>query len=59
MDILKAASSLMAAEIEKVTIDPFTSSTEAISVDDAYQIQLEQIRHKVNNGAVIVGKRLA
>lgn len=58
MEILQAANALMKAEINKNPIDPFTSSTEVISVDDAYQIQLEQIRHKVDKGAVIVGKKI-
>lgn len=58
MDIQKAASALLEAEYEKKPIAPFTSSTEEISVDDAYQIQLQQIRRKVDNGAVIVGKKV-
>lgn len=58
MDIQKAATALMEAENEKKPITPFTSSAEEISVDDAYQIQLRQIHHKVDNGAVIVGKKI-
>ncbi|KKK39130.1 2-keto-4-pentenoate hydratase [Mesobacillus campisalis] len=58
MEIKKAAAALLEAENAKEPIDPFTSSAEDISVDDAYQIQLEQIRHKVDNGAVIVGKKI-
>ncbi|WP_461610833.1 2-keto-4-pentenoate hydratase [Cytobacillus kochii] len=58
MDIKKAVAALMEAENVKKPIDPFTSSNEVISVDDAYQIQLEQIRHKVGKGAVIVGKKI-
>jgi 2-keto-4-pentenoate hydratase len=58
MEIQKAAAALMEAESEKKPIDPFTSSTVPISVDDAYQIQLKQIHHKVNNGSVIVGKKI-
>jgi 2-keto-4-pentenoate hydratase len=58
MDIQKAATILMEAESEKKPIAPFTSSGEEISVDDAYQIQLQQIRRKVDNGAVIVGKKI-
>jgi 2-keto-4-pentenoate hydratase len=58
MDIQKAATALMEAESEKKPIAPFTSSTEEISVDDAYKIQLYQIRHKVENGAAIVGKKI-
>ncbi len=58
MDIQKAAMALMKAENEKKPIAPFTSSTEKISVDDAYQIQLHQIQQKVDKGAVIVGKKV-
>lgn len=58
MDIQQAAVALMEAEKAKKPINPFTSSTEAISVDDAYQIQITQIRHKVDNGAKIVGKKI-
>lgn len=58
MDIQKAATALMEAETKKKPIAPFTSSTEEISVDDAYNIQLYQIRQKVEKGAVIVGKKI-
>ncbi|MCM3767785.1 2-keto-4-pentenoate hydratase [Neobacillus niacini] len=58
MDIQKAAAALLEAESEKKTIEPFTSTAEEISVEDAYQIQLCQIRRKVENGAVIVGKKV-
>lgn len=58
MEILQAANALMKAEVDKKPIDPFTSLTEVISVHDAYQIQLEQIRHKVDKGAIIVGKKI-
>lgn len=58
MNIQKAATALLEAENEKQPIAPLTSSTEEISVDEAYQIQLHQIRHKVDNGAVIVGKKI-
>ncbi|MCM3689822.1 2-keto-4-pentenoate hydratase [Neobacillus niacini] len=58
MDIQKAATALMEAETERKPIAPFTSSTEEISVDDAYKIQLFQIHQKVENGAEIVGKKI-
>lgn len=58
MDIKKAATALMEAENEKKPIAPFTSSTEEISVEDAYNIQLFQIRQKVEKGAVVVGKKI-
>ncbi|MDQ0972636.1 2-keto-4-pentenoate hydratase [Neobacillus niacini] len=58
MDIQKAATALMEAEDQKKTIAPFTSSTEEITVEDAYNIQLFQIRQKVAKGAVVVGKKI-
>lgn len=58
MDIERAAFMLMEAETNKKAIEPFTSSTESISVDEAYQIQLEVVRQKQEKGAAIVGKKL-
>lgn len=58
MDIQTAVTALLEAEIQKKPIDPFTSSADNISVEEAYQIQLQQIRRKVENGAVIVGKKI-
>ncbi|MFJ5760944.1 2-keto-4-pentenoate hydratase [Neobacillus sp. NPDC093182] len=58
MDIQKAATALMEAENQKEPIAPFTSSTEELSVEDAYNIQLFQIRQKVAKGAVVVGKKI-
>ncbi len=57
MDIQSAASALIRAETSKKTIEPFTS-TETVSVDEAYKIQLEIIRRKREDGAVIVGKKI-
>lgn len=58
MDIQKAATALLEAEDEKKPIAPFTSSTEAITVEDAYNIQLYQVRQKVEKGAEVVGKKI-
>lgn len=58
MDIKNAANLLIEAEIQKKPIEPFTSTEPSITLDDAYQIQLEYIRHKVDNGAVVVGKKI-
>lgn len=58
MDIQKVAAALMEAETTKKPISPLTSSDAAISVDDAYRIQLELIRRKVEMGAVIIGKKI-
>jgi 2-keto-4-pentenoate hydratase len=58
MVIQKAAEALLQAEMDKKPIAPFTSSTDPISVQEAYQIQLYQINKKVENGAKIKGKKI-
>lgn len=58
MKIQEAASSLLEAEKTKLVIKPLTVSYPDITVDEAYYIQLEQIRRKVDNGAIIVGKKI-
>jgi len=58
MDIQIAAEMLLEAERSKQPIAPLTSSTEAISVDDAYAIQLYQIRQKVDQGATVKGLKI-
>lgn len=56
MDIQQAASALLTAERSKQPIEPFTSSTD-ISVDDAYHIQLLQIKEKLKE-AELVGMKV-
>jgi 2-keto-4-pentenoate hydratase len=56
--IRKAADFLLEAEKTKKVIHPLTAIYPDITVDDAYYIQLEQIRRKVENGALIVGKKI-
>ena len=58
MKIQEAATLLLEAEKTKQAIKPLTFSYPDITVDEAYYIQLEQIRRKVENGAVIVGKKI-
>jgi 2-keto-4-pentenoate hydratase len=58
MGIQEAATLLLDAEKTKQVIKPLTVSYPDITVDEAYYIQLEQIRRKVENGAVIVGKKI-
>ena len=55
MNIHQAAENLMLAEKNKQPIAPFTSSTEEISVEDAYAIQLFQINEKLKAGASVKG----
>ncbi|HWK22156.1 MAG TPA: 2-keto-4-pentenoate hydratase [Ureibacillus sp.] len=58
MDIQLAAEQLLEAESSKQPIAPFTSTVENITVDDAYNIQLYQIRKKVAAGAKIEGLKI-
>jgi 2-keto-4-pentenoate hydratase len=56
LDIQQAANALLTAERSKQPIEPFTSSTD-ISVDDAYHIQLLQIKEKLKD-AELVGMKV-
>lgn len=58
MMIQEAAARLFQAEETKKAIEPLTVTYPEITVDEAYQTQLEIIRHKVENGAKIVGKKI-
>ena len=58
VNIQQAASQLLEAEETKKVIKPLTDLYPDITVDEAYYVQLEQIRRKVENGAVIVGKKI-
>ncbi len=58
VSIHAAATDLLAAEEAKQPIKPLTVTHPAITVDEAYYIQLEQIRRKVGDGAIIVGKKI-
>lgn len=49
---------LLEAERLKQPIAPLTSTTENISVEDAYAIQLYQIRKKVDAGATVRGLKI-
>ena len=57
MNIQKAVHALIEAEKTKETIEAFTSD-EAITKDEAYQIQLNIIDYKKQNGAKVVGKKI-
>lgn len=58
MNIEIAADQLLESERTRNVIQPLTVLYPDITVDDAYYVQLEQIRRKVKNGAVIVGKKI-
>lgn len=56
--IEEAAARLLEAEETKIPIRPLTETYPTITVDEAYYIQLELIRRKVEKGARIVGKKI-
>ncbi|MBM4765168.1 2-keto-4-pentenoate hydratase [Bacillus sp. B15-48] len=56
--VQEAASRLLEAEETKNVIEPLTVSYPGITVDEAYYTQLEIIRKKVDNGGIIVGKKI-
>ena len=58
MNIQKIAEDLLEAEKNNRPIEPLTNRFPTISVEDAYNIQLQQIEKKVTNGATIVGKKI-
>ncbi|RID88216.1 2-keto-4-pentenoate hydratase [Peribacillus asahii] len=58
MNIQEIAVQLLEAEKKKQPIEPLTDVYSDLSIDDAYRIQLQQIRTKVANGAVVVGKKI-
>lgn len=58
MDIQKAAVQLAKAEKDKLPIPPFTTLMPEISVEDAYGIQLLQIKEKLQQGAEIKGLKI-
>jgi 2-keto-4-pentenoate hydratase len=58
LNIQKIAEDLLEAEKNNQPIEPLTNRFPTISVEDAYNIQLQQIEKKVTNGATIVGKKI-
>jgi 2-keto-4-pentenoate hydratase len=58
MDIQTAANALLEAEKTRIPISPFTSAEEQISAEDAYGIQLELIKSKLNAGATVKGMKI-
>nr|WP_295970764.1 2-keto-4-pentenoate hydratase [uncultured Bacillus sp.] len=52
------AAKLLQAETTQIGIDPLTILDPEITVDEAYYIQLENIKKKLNEGQKIVGKKI-
>ncbi|WP_156291365.1 2-keto-4-pentenoate hydratase [Oceanobacillus salinisoli] len=58
MTVQEAATRLLEAEKSKHVIQPLTETYPGITVDEAYHTQLEFIQRKVDEGAIIVGKKI-
>lgn len=58
MNIVEIAHQLLEAEKTKQPIPPLTDTYKQITVEDAYHVQLEQIKEKTANGSQIVGKKI-
>lgn len=56
--IQRFAVKLAEAEISRVGIDPITYTDSDITVNEAYHIQLENIKKKVSEGRKIIGKKI-
>jgi 2-keto-4-pentenoate hydratase len=56
--IQKYAERLAEAEVSRIGIEPITLSNPKITNDEAYYIQLENIKKKLNEGKKIVGKKI-
>ncbi|WP_462409780.1 2-keto-4-pentenoate hydratase [Neobacillus sp. Marseille-QA0830] len=55
--VTELAVQLREAELTGASIAPLTSQTE-LSVEEAYHVQLENIKHKLSQGQKIVGKKI-
>ncbi|OLO26683.1 2-keto-4-pentenoate hydratase [Alkalihalophilus pseudofirmus] len=58
MIVQESAKRLLEAEKTRNVIEPLTVTFPEITVDEAYHAQLEIIRQKVENGSIIVGKKI-
>jgi len=49
---------LHAALLNRQPVEPLTSREPSITIDDAYQIQLRMIGHRLNTGDTVIGKKI-
>lgn len=56
--IQKYGDELYTALLERKAVDPLTDREPAITIEDAYQIQLRMIQRRVDAGETIVGKKI-
>jgi 2-keto-4-pentenoate hydratase len=53
-----AAAALRTAELDRVPISPLTAAYDRLTVDDAYEIQLINIRQRIAGGAIVRGHKV-
>jgi 2-keto-4-pentenoate hydratase len=58
LSVQEAAARLLEAEKSKQAIPPLTETYPGITVDEAYHTQLEIIRRRAEDGAIVVGKKI-
>ncbi len=58
MLVQEVVSQLLEAEKTKQTMRPLTETYPTITLNEAYQIQLEMIRRKVDEGSIVIGKKI-
>jgi len=56
--LYSASESLIQAASSKQPIAPLTTTYPQIEIEDAYQIQLNVVKHRLENGATLVGKKI-
>ena len=56
--IINYANELLEAEENLKEIKPFTSRDKKLTVEDAYHIQLEVVKKKIEQGKTIIGKKI-
>lgn len=49
---------LLAADSRRTPVDPLTASAPALSVDDAYRVQLASVKARIARGRRIIGKKI-
>ncbi|NLH80933.1 MAG: 2-keto-4-pentenoate hydratase [Phyllobacteriaceae bacterium] len=57
-DVRRLAETLRTAETDRRAIAPLKASHPAMTLEDAYAIQLANVRHRIDRGGRIVGKKV-
>jgi 2-keto-4-pentenoate hydratase len=56
--IEEKAAQLQKCSKEKITINPLSNDLKEITIEDAYKIQLAQVKNKKMNGEIVIGKKI-